>query len=562
MATSERRTFGIRLRLFAISVGLVLVALLGAWWYVARALDSDVEARLRGELEGRSAMVAATLQSVGASEPGALRGALEAQGRASGLSLALERDGRPVGRAGPAAGAAPLLSHTRAWEEGGARLSLRAELPGQVSSAAVAAMRQMLLFGGLLGLLVSALMSTLAAHWLSGPVRALTETARAMVRDGTVRTRVHSEDEVGELARALDELADGLTSSMQSLRNERDQLAAILDAMVEGVLVTDGDGAIVATNGALREMLLVRREVLGQTPIEAIRNDDLHELIAEVARTGAAVSRELEVGGMKPRRVMVRVAPLGGGEGGTVTVLSDVTELRRLESLRRDFVANVSHELRTPVAAVLAATETLQDGALGDPAMATEFVGIIARHSERLHRLVEDLLELSRIEARQLKLQLETVDVAGAAAHAVELFRLAAGKKRIQCGTSLGDDLPLVRVDRSALEHVLSNLIDNAIKYCPEGARVTVRAQRRGAQVRLSVEDNGAGIDARHLPRLFERFYRVDTGRSRALGGTGLGLAIVKHLVEAMGGEVSVESAVGKGTSFHVDLPALAQTVA
>jgi two-component system phosphate regulon sensor histidine kinase PhoR len=251
---------------------------------------------------------------------------------------------------------------------------------------------------------------------------------------------------------------------------------------------------------------------------------------------------------------MVRVAPLEAAGQGAVAVLSDVTELRRLETLRRDFVANVSHELRTPIAAVRAAVETLLDGALERPEAAREFVAIIERHTERLHRLVEDLLELSRIEARELKLSLEPVEPAGAMARVAELFDLAAGSKRIRLVRDVAEALPRVHADRHALEQVLSNLIDNAIKYSPEGATVTVRARRYGEGVRLSVEDTGPGIEARHLPRLFERFYRVDAGRSRQLGGTGLGLAIVKHLAEAMDAAVSVDSTPGRGTTFHVDL--------
>jgi two-component system phosphate regulon sensor histidine kinase PhoR len=251
---------------------------------------------------------------------------------------------------------------------------------------------------------------------------------------------------------------------------------------------------------------------------------------------------------------MVRIAPLEARGRGTVAVLSDVTELRRLESMRRDFVANVSHELRTPIAAVRAAVETLLGGALTHPEAAREFVTIIERHTERLHRLVEDLLELSRIEAKELTLTLAPTAVGPALAHTVELFDLAARRRNTRLVCEIARELPPVSVDRHALEHVLSNLIDNAIKYSPEGATVTVRAQRREDRVRLSVADTGMGIDARHLPRLFERFYRIDAGRSRPLGGTGLGLAIVKHLAEAMDARVSVESAIGQGTVFHVDL--------
>jgi two-component system phosphate regulon sensor histidine kinase PhoR len=235
-----------------------------------------------------------------------------------------------------------------------------------------------------------------------------------------------------------------------------------------------------------------------------------------------------------------------------------VTEPRRLETVRRDFVANVSHELRTPVAAVRAAAETLLLGALQKPDAAREFVQIVDRHGERLHRLVEDLLELSKLESREFAMQLEPLVVEPAIDHAIELMALAAGARKTRVEAAVAPGLPLVVADRRGLEHVLVNLVDNAIKYSPEGARVTLRAIARDGAVRVTVEDNGPGIEARHLPRIFERFYRVDASRSRSLGGTGLGLAIVKHMCDAMGATVSVESAAGRGTSFHVDLRAAA----
>ncbi|MCK6590139.1 MAG: ATP-binding protein [Polyangiaceae bacterium] len=241
-----------------------------------------------------------------------------------------------------------------------------------------------------------------------------------------------------------------------------------------------------------------------------------------------------------------------------MAVFSDVTELRRLETLRRDFVANVSHELRTPIASIRATSETLRGGALSDPEMAKEFVEIIDRNAQRLHRLVEDLLDLSKIEAKELDLKIEPLDARAEAQAVVDLLRHAAEQRKSHVTVEAPGGL-WVKADPRALEQILTNLIDNAVKYGPPGTRVTVRARRspdRKDRVVFEVADDGPGIDAAHVPRLFERFYRVDTGRSRALGGTGLGLAIVKHLAEALGGEASVESALGKGSVFRVDLPA------
>ncbi len=239
--------------------------------------------------------------------------------------------------------------------------------------------------------------------------------------------------------------------------------------------------------------------------------------------------------------------------GGVLAVFLDVTELRRLESVRRDFVANASHELRTPVAAVRAAAETIRS-APEDRAMAMRFIDIIERNSERLERLISDLLELSRIESPGFQFTLEPVSLAEVVQYVISLHGHRAEQKRITLRSELPADSRAVRADRRALELVFGNLLDNAIKYCPANAHVTVGAARSGDKVRVSVADSGPGIELQHLPRLFERFYRVDAGRSRELGGTGLGLAIVKHLVEAMGGSIAVESTVGAGTTFTFTL--------
>ncbi|MBI5517127.1 MAG: PAS domain-containing protein [Deltaproteobacteria bacterium] len=331
----------------------------------------------------------------------------------------------------------------------------------------------------------------------------------------------------------------------------RDRLEAILEGMAEGVLVTDADGVVVHANRALRGLLGVGPEVLGRPLTEAIAQEGVQGLVELAEAERESVQEELPVRG---RRVLVRVTPIEDPTTGIVAVLSDVTELRRLERIRRDFVANVSHELRTPVAAVRAATETLLSGALDRADTAREFVGIVDRHAERLHRLVEDLLELSRLESGEVRHLPEPVRLRDAVTRALELFSLAVKARGTRLTASVDPAVDCVEATAHALEHILSNLVDNAIKYSPEGATVRVTAAPHGDRVRLSVVDTGPGVEARHLPRLFERFYRADKSRSRDLGGTGLGLAIVKHLAEAIGATVSVESTPGEGTSFHVDL--------
>jgi two-component system phosphate regulon sensor histidine kinase PhoR len=402
---------------------------------------------------------------------------------------------------------------------------------------------------------VSALVAFVATRRTVEQVEFLTGTAQRMAAgDLEARTYYSGEDELAGLGQTLDHLAGSLARTLGELRGERDLLQGILNGMQEGVLVLDGRGRFALVNPALRDMLLIGNDIIGKRPLEVIRHAELPELIARAQRADGPVSSEIEVAGMKPRRLLAQALRLRE-PGGLLIVFFDVTELRRLESLRRDFVANVSHELRTPVTAVRGAAETLRAGASKDPAAAARFLDIIDRNAERLQQLVDDLLDLSRIESRQYRLRLEEVELLPAVQQIVDPLRLRADKKRIALRVDIDPDAPPVKADRRALQQVLTNLIDNAVKYCGEACEVVTRIAPGAGEVRVLVVDNGPGIEAKHLPRLFERFYRVDQGRGRDQGGTGLGLSIVKHLVEAMGGRVNVESAIGRGSTFAFTLP-------
>lgn len=400
-------------------------------------------------------------------------------------------------------------------------------------------------------------LSELAMRWFDDTVRPLTDAARRMHGgDLSVRSRVTRDQDVGQLGAAFDELAGSLSQTVSELRSERDLVSRILDGMQEGVLLLDNEGKVALMNPALREMLLLRADVIGQPLLEVVRHAELKELFDRARTTGKPCSGEVELGGLKPRRLLVRGASFTQHGGGLLAVFFDVTDVRRLESLRRDFVANVSHELRTPVTAILSAAETLDITLEKDPDGSRRFLGIIERNASRLQRLIEDLLDLSRIESRELRLRPERFALEPFVSTVLGMFRDRAEKKRVGLVVDVAASVE-AELDRRALEQVLTNLVDNAVKYCAEGSTVTVRAEpSEGARgVRLRVEDDGPGIEQKHLPRLFERFYRVDAGRSREMGGTGLGLAIVKHLVEAMGGTIAVASTVGKGTTFDMKLP-------
>jgi two-component system phosphate regulon sensor histidine kinase PhoR len=424
-----------------------------------------------------------------------------------------------------------------------------------------------------------------AARLVRRPIREVTRAAMAMA-DGDLydRARVRGDDEITTLADALNRLAGHLSETFDTLREERDLLAGILDGMVEGVLLVDAHDRVILANRALRGLTMAFEDAQGKLVLEALRNAALKEALDASRESAEPLVREIELGRLMPRKLLVRVSrlPSRSGDGrrieerGTIAVFHDVTDLRRLETIRTDFVANVSHELRTPVTAISTATETLLAGALDNREEAAEFVDVIDRHAKRLRHLVDDLLDLAKLESRNFRLVLADLEVGPIIAHVAKLMEDPARRRKTAIllappgmgawgaagALSTPNARPCqplrARTDRRALEQVLLNLLDNAIKYAGEGAHVTLRARARGDQVEISVLDDGAGISPVHLGRLFERFYRVDTGRSRELGGTGLGLSIVKHLVELMGGTIEVESELGRGASFNIRLQAAA----
>lgn len=582
-----RVRLGIRGRLFALLLAAIAITALVIDAYVSSTLRAGIEERMVADLRARASLVAHEVEAApGEADRQALAQALGR--RALARVTLIARDGAVLGDSdveaselgslenhghrpevvealgsgtGAAARASATVHHGLLYvalrTEGGAVAVVRLSESLAPIETSVARSRELLLIGTAIAIGVAGLLASLGAHLTARPLRALRHAADRMFVDVRARTRVHGSDEVGALGEALDRLADDLSGSLDRLRSERDRLEAILETMAEGVLVTGGDRRIVLVNSSLRTMLGVTGAVVGKAPLEAIRSHELDEVLARVADIQAPASVEIDGFGAVARRVRVRAAPLAtNGEAGVVAVLSDVTDLRRLETIRRDFVANVSHELRTPIAAIRAAAETLESGALDDPGAAPEFLGIIARHGERLHRLVEDLLDLSRIEAQKVDLAREPVPVAELLDRLVELYRPAAERHGVTLARGACEPGLTAVADRRALEQVVSNLVDNAIKYAP-GASVTLSAAAtEGAEAQIAIADTGPGIAPQHLPRLFERFYRVDPGRSRAVGGTGLGLSIAKHLTEAMRGRISAESTPGRGATFVVRVPA------
>jgi two-component system phosphate regulon sensor histidine kinase PhoR len=337
---------------------------------------------------------------------------------------------------------------------------------------------------------------------------------------------------------------------MAALAAERDRFETALEGMPDAVIALGEDDRITAMNRAAQELLGTDESAQGQP----IRRFAALAAITELVESRRAGELEVTLPPGGQRRLLATVTPQPTNVEGCVIVLRDVTELRRLENIRRDFVANVSHEIRTPLTVIQANTETLLSGVVEDPAHAGQFLDAVLRNSERLGRLVSDLLDISRIESGKYLLEPEDTPLAPLSRRVVEAFELEAEERDITLGLAVAADVR-VWADPKALEQVVTNLVQNAVRYSDDGGDVELAADARGQVVRVEVRDNGPGIAIEHRSRVFERFYRVDSGRSRRTGGTGLGLAIVKHLVDAMGGRVGVEPRTPRGSVFWFTVP-------
>jgi two-component system phosphate regulon sensor histidine kinase PhoR len=440
---------------------------------------------------------------------------------------------------------------------------LRLALPLSVVRASHAGVTRAIVAGGLVALAVALGIGLFVAARVTRPVTVMQAAARAMSEgDFGARVPVRSPDEIGRLGRALNAMAARLAGKIEDLEHERAKVSAILDAMVEGVVAVDGRDQVVLMNERARSMFGLGPERGGRAPfLEVIRSVDLHRLLheARTAHGGVGARGELTLPGTVERRLQVNAVPLrlAGDEAGVVMVLHDVTELRRLERVRTEFVANVSHELRTPLTAIRGYLETLMGAGPEDREQARRFLEIALRHTERLGRLLDDLTDLSNIELGRITLRLEPTPLAETVESTLAMVAARAEAGGVAVASEIGLDGPVVHADRDRLAQILLNLVDNAVKFTPAGGRVTVGARVRGdGMVEVAVTDTGIGIPAADLAHVTERFYRVDRARSRELGGTGLGLAIVKHLVIAHGGELTIDSEVGRGTVVRFTLPA------
>jgi len=436
---------------------------------------------------------------------------------------------------------------------------IRLALPLSSLEKAISGMHAMLGAALAFAVLFSLLLSYLFSSFISRPLCTMSAMASRIGKgDFSCRIPVTSRDEIGELGTVMNEMARKMGSQLEHISAEKTRLDTILKGMGEGVIVTDENGFITLSNPAFHNLFAVQEHEHGKSLIEITRQPGMFDTLRKVLHSREDVVEEITLGGREDKNILVHWVPLveDGTLLGAVAVFHDISDLKALERIRKDFVANVSHELRTPVSVIKGYAETmLSEGSSLTPDKTTHFAAIIHNHAERLANLISDLLTLSRIESGALPMEPIPTSIESAVNRAVRFLDQQWSDKdiRVVNDETLGS-VPMVLADQQRLEQVLVNLLENAIKFTPAGGIITIAAADIGTHVRISVHDNGCGIPAKDLQRIFERFYRVDTARSRELGGTGLGLSIVKHIVQAHGGSVSVESSPGKGSTFSFTL--------
>lgn len=427
---------------------------------------------------------------------------------------------------------------------------------------ALEGIRARIFIGGLIAALLAALVSLFLSRRISAPVMAMKEGIERFSRnDLDHRIPTSGISELGSLADVMNEMAASLAERMEMITRQRNEQEAIFRSMVEGLLVVDPEERITKINRAAAEFLdLDQAETPGKTIQEAVRNTELQLFVARALVSEEPIETDIRIIGASSERLLRAHGSLlldsNGSRMGAVIVLADVTSLRRLESMRKDFVANVSHELRTPITSIKGFVETLMDGGVHSHQDAENFISIIAKQADRMNSIIEDLLFLSRVEqnVEDRKIQLEECPLCDVLQEAVEISTPKAESKQIDIALVCAQDLTAV-INPALLGQAVTNLIDNAVNYSDQGGKVEVAAEREGSEIVIRVRDRGCGIEKKHHARIFERFYRVDKARSRKAGGTGLGLAIVKHIVQAHGGRVTVESAPGGGSLFAIFLP-------
>lgn len=580
--------------IFPSSLLIGLVALAAVTWWAAGALRRFDQTSRENGLEARARLVAQAVERLGLGAAPAVEAFVREAGQRTATRLTVilpdgvvvadsEKDAASMENHARRAEIAEALQGRRGVEvrlsqtvferqlyvavplrqDGRIAAVVRASFPLTEVEAEIRGLRRQVVLGGVAGALLVGLLSFVVSRRLSRPIEQLTAGAETFAA-GDLAAHLSAPDstETQRLADALNRMARQLDERLQTVVRERNEKAAVLASMVEGVVAVDGRRQVTDINPAAARWLGAdAARACGRPLAEVVRNSALAAMVERTLSSLRPTEEELTVAAENGGRVLhAHGSAIAGDDSlpiGAVIVLHDITDLRRLENLRRDFVANASHELKTPITSILAVAETLRDGGFDLAPEARRFVDIAAKHAARLQVLVEDLLDLSRIEheAERGAAVLEAGLLRPALEAAIQANAAAARARGIRMELEAAPDLVAPR-DPALLEQAVGNLLDNAIKYSPEGGEVRLSAARANGEIVIRVADHGCGIAAEHLPRLFERFYRVDRARSRRLGGTGLGLAIVKHVAALHGGRVSVESEAGRGSTFRIHLPA------
>ncbi len=435
---------------------------------------------------------------------------------------------------------------------------LRLALPLTSVQKVLAAVRQAIIVSLFFTLGLAFLLGSVLAKAVISPINRIIRVSSKFAQgDFTRRIFYSSPDEIGQLALTLNNMAQEIEEKMREISTKNQHLEAIFNSMVEGVIVTDASERIVSINHAIEELFEVKvSQAQGRFLLEGIRNSDIYGLISGVLKNAEFISKEISLAMPQQKTLEVNVSPVfeQGKVTGAVAVIHDMTQIKRLETMRRDFVANVSHELKTPLTSIKGFVETLLDGALEDKENSVDFLKIVNNHVDRLNSLIDDLLELSHLESKEMALQKERLKLAQLVKEVILGFKSQAAKKKVEIKSDL---LPEAEIyaDPGKIQQVFTNLIHNAVKYNKEGGFIRIYSEDLDDKIKVIIEDSGSGIPVKDIPRIFERFYRVDKARSRQLGGTGLGLSIVKHIVELHGGAVGLESTEGLGSIFFFILP-------
>ena len=412
---------------------------------------------------------------------------------------------------------------------------------------------QAIIGGSAIAVVIAILLAIQISRATTEPVKKLTQMSKR-IAEGELdqEIRVPAKDEIGDLAKAFNQMATKLKEMVGLLTAERDKMTAILSNMADGILVVNGEGEVTMINRAAVGILQFSADMkLGHTFIEVVHDHEIDGILQKSLKTGEQQMGVVEI--ESGRQLLGVVATPIVGTSGCVVLLQDLTQLRRLERVRRDFIANISHELRTPTASLKVLAETLQEGAIDDPVVAKEFLDRINVETDRLTQMVSELSELSRIESGEVSIKKEPIDIGALVTRVVERLKPQADRSRLSLAVDIPSGIPKVLADKERVEQVLVNLLHNAIKFSHSGGRISCVAKIEGDDILVSVVDTGIGIPVDDLPRIFERFYKAD--KARTGGGTGLGLAIAKHIVEAHGGKIWAESSEGKGSKFTFTLP-------